>query len=116
MRQGSRQASAVLEPEPMRQLRVVLNVFLWPPVFLTAGLCAIMAIAAQWGRVSLKWDLATQFAALWLGGSALCLVAARVYEGRLRLTLTAVSLVGLAFSASLVVPEFLRPAGPRAPA
>ena len=100
----------------MRQLRVVLNVFLWPPVFLTAGLCAVLAIVAQWGRVSLKWDLAAQFAPLWLAGSAVCLIAAMVYQGRLRWILVVVSLVGAGFSASLIAPELLRPAGPQAPA
>lgn len=100
----------------MRQLRLVLNVFLWPPVLLTAGLCATLAIAAQWGRVSLKWDLPAQFAPFWLAGSAVCLVASLVYRRRLRWTLAAISLVGVAFSATLIAPEFLRPAGPHAPA
>lgn len=100
----------------MRQLRIALNVFLWPPVVLTAGLCATLAFAAQFGRVSLKWDLAAQFASLWLTGSALCLVAALVYRGRMRWTLAAVSLIGLGLSASLIAPEFLRSTGPHAPA
>lgn len=100
----------------MRKLRLVLNVFLWPPVFLTAALCATLAIVAQWGRVSLKWDLATQFAPIWLAGSAICLVTAMVYRGRLRWSLAVISLIGLAFSGSLIAPEFLRPAGPQAPA
>jgi endonuclease/exonuclease/phosphatase (EEP) superfamily protein YafD len=117
MLQGSRQASGVLEPRSMRLLRVVLNAFLWPPVFLVAGLCAVLSIAAQWGRVSLRWDLATQFAPIWLVGSAICLVTAlAAYRRGLRWSLVAVSLVGLGFAASLVVPEFLRATGPHAPA
>ena len=100
----------------MRLLRVVLNAFLWPPAFLVAGLCATLSIAAQWGRVSLRWDLATQFAPVWLLGSAICCVTALVYRRGLRWSLMAVSLIGLGFSASLVVPEFVRSTGPHAPA
>ena len=100
----------------MRQLRLVLNVFLWPPALLLSGLCATLSIAAQWGRVSLRWDLATQFAPMWLAGSAICLVTALAFRHNLRWILVTASLVGLAFAASLVIPEFLRPAGPRAPA
>ncbi|CAN7183369.1 endonuclease/exonuclease/phosphatase family protein [Phenylobacterium sp. LjRoot225] len=100
----------------MRALRLALNLLLWSPVFLMAALCALAGIAAQWGRVSLQWDVAAQFAPIWLAGSALCLVASTVFRRGLRWSLAAVSLVGFAAAATLIVPEFLRPTGPHAAA
>jgi endonuclease/exonuclease/phosphatase (EEP) superfamily protein YafD len=99
----------------MRALRLALDLVLWPPVLMFATLCAAASIAAQWGRVSLSWDVAAQFAPLWLAGSAISLVTAALFRRALRWSVVVVSLVGLAFGASLVLPEFLRPAGPQAP-
>jgi endonuclease/exonuclease/phosphatase (EEP) superfamily protein YafD len=98
----------------MRALRLALNVLLWPPVFLTATFCALAAVAAQWGRVSLQWDVAAQFAPVWLTGSALCLVASAVFRRGLRWSVAAISLVGLVCAAALIMPELLRSTGPRA--
>jgi endonuclease/exonuclease/phosphatase (EEP) superfamily protein YafD len=99
----------------MRALRLALDLVLWPPVLLFATLCAAASIGAQWGRVSPNWDLASQFAPLWLAGSAVSLVMAALFHRALRWSVAAVSLVGLAFAGSLVLPEFLRSAGPQAP-
>src|ERR1700741_3339304 len=100
----------------MRAFRVALNVLLWPPAFLMAAFCALAAFAAQWGGMSLQWDVATQFAPIWLAGSALCLVVSLVFRRGPRWSLAAVSLVGLVCAASLIVPEFLRSTGPKAAA
>jgi endonuclease/exonuclease/phosphatase (EEP) superfamily protein YafD len=100
----------------MRAVRLTLNLLLWPPVFLMAGLCATLAIAAQWGRVDLEWDVAAQFAPIWLAGSAICLVTALAFGGARRWSIVAVSVIGLTFAAALIVPEFVRATGPKAAA
>lgn len=100
----------------MRLLRLALDLLLWPAVALTAALSAAAAILAQWGRVSLKWDLLAQFAPFWLLACACTLVACAIYHGWRRWAVAAVSVAGLAAAVSLIAPEYLRSAGPRAPA
>ncbi|MDB5445520.1 MAG: hypothetical protein JWQ97_837 [Phenylobacterium sp.] len=100
----------------MRALRLALDALLWPPVALVAGLSAFAAVAAQWGRVSQKWDVLAQFAPLWLLGATAALMASFLFRGWLRGIVAAASIVGLLAAGSLVVPEFLRSTGPHAPA
>ena len=100
----------------MRRFRLALDLLLWPPVVLTAALSAGAAILAQWGRVSLKWDVLAQFAPLWLLGCACALVASAAFLGWRRWIVAAVSVVGLAAAVSLIAPEYLRSTGPKAPA
>jgi len=100
----------------MRTLRIALNLLLWPPAFLTALLCAGAGLAAQWGRVSLRLDVLSHFAPIWLLGASAALATAILFRGWRRWGLTAVGLVGVLACASLVTTEFVRPAGPRAPA
>lgn len=100
----------------MRALRIALNLLLWPPATLVAGLCAFASIAAQWGRGSLQWDVLAHFAPIWLLGSAISATTALVFFGWRRWSLAGLGLVGLIAGATLVVPEYLRPTGPHAPA
>jgi endonuclease/exonuclease/phosphatase (EEP) superfamily protein YafD len=100
----------------MRRRRLSLAPLVWPPFVLTATFCAAAGLAAQAGRVNLTLDLLAQFAPVWLAGSACALAAAWLFRGRLRWVLAAIALTGVVAAASLVVPEFLRPEGPRAAA
>lgn len=100
----------------MSALRVALNLLLWPPAAIVAALCAFASIAAQWGRVSLQWDVLAHFAPLWLLGSAIGATTALVFRGWRRWSLALLGLAGLVAGASLVAPEYLRDTGPQAPA
>jgi endonuclease/exonuclease/phosphatase (EEP) superfamily protein YafD len=99
----------------MRALRVALNLFLWPAALLLALACAGAATAAQWGRVSLRLDLLTHPAPLWLLGASLALVVSMLFRGWRRSVLALSSLAGLVAAGALIVPEYLRSAGPHAP-
>jgi endonuclease/exonuclease/phosphatase (EEP) superfamily protein YafD len=100
----------------MRVLKLALNLLLWPSMAVAAELSAVLAIAAQWGRVSLAWDIAAQFAPLYLLACAVCLVGSFLFRGWMRWGVVAFSLAGVVFSLALVVPEFVRSTGPHAPA
>lgn len=100
----------------MRALRVALNLLLWPPATLVAGLCAFASIAAQWGRVSLQWDVLAHFAPIWLLGSGVSATTSLVFSGWRRWSLAVLGLCGLVAGATLVAPEYLRSTGPQAPA
>jgi len=100
----------------MRRLRVAFLALLWPAVALVALLSAVAAIAAQWGRVSLKYDILAQFAPFWLVGSASAAAVSLMFRGWLRGLVVVPALVGLVAAVVLVAPEFLRDTGPRAPA
>jgi endonuclease/exonuclease/phosphatase (EEP) superfamily protein YafD len=100
----------------MRLLRLALDLLLWPAVILTAALSTGAAILAHWGRVSPKWDVLAQFAPFWLLACASALVASALFGGWRRWTVAAASLAGVVAAGALIVPEFLRDAGPRAPA
>jgi endonuclease/exonuclease/phosphatase (EEP) superfamily protein YafD len=100
----------------MRSIRLALDLVLWPPVTLTAALSATAGIAAQWGRVSLKWDVLAHFAPVWLAISAAALAFAPLFGGWRRWTVVVPALLGMAAAGSLIAPEYLRPAGPQAAA
>lgn len=100
----------------MRVRRLALNLLLWPAAALLAGLCALASIAAQWGRVSLRLDLLAQFAHFWLLGAAVALATAILFRGWRRWSLVIPGLVGIILAGSIVLPEFVRPTGPHAPA
>ena len=100
----------------MRALRLALDLLLWPPAALTAWLCAAAGVAAQWGRTSLRWDVLTHFAPIWLLGAAAALAVAILFRSWRRWMLAVGGLVGVLTTGSLVLPEFVRPLGPRAPA
>jgi endonuclease/exonuclease/phosphatase (EEP) superfamily protein YafD len=106
----------MLEPRLMRLLRLALDLLLWPAVVLVAGLSAAAALAAQWGRVSLKWDVLAQFAPFWLLAGACALAMALLFRGLRRWTIVALSLAGMVAAGSLIAPELLRSTGPHAPA
>src|SRR3569832_24773 len=99
----------------MGLVRLVLSIILGPPVFLLAALCAGASVAAQQGRHSLRWDLLTHFAPLWLAGAVLAaLVALVAFGGIARLIVLAMSAVGVVAAGALMAPEFTRDAGPHA--
>lgn len=100
----------------MRALRLALNLLLWPPAALVAGLSAFASIAAQRGRVSLQWDVLAHFAPLWLLGSAICAATALAFRGWRRWSLAGLGLVGLIAGGLLVAPEYFRDTGPHATA
>lgn len=79
--------------------------------------CAGWAFAAHGGRWSIRLDVLTHFAPLLLAGAALSLAYAfTVQPGLTRNWLFGFSLLGVVLSGALVVPEYLRPMTPLAPA
>jgi endonuclease/exonuclease/phosphatase (EEP) superfamily protein YafD len=87
-----------------------------PRVWLTASLaCLCAALAAQAGRWSVLCDLLAEAAPLWALGSALALAASLTAPPAWRWRLAATAALGLAASAALIAPEFLRQ-GPASPA
>jgi endonuclease/exonuclease/phosphatase (EEP) superfamily protein YafD len=100
----------------MRLFRLALDVLLWPWLAVVAQISALLAIGAQWGRVSWRWDVAAQITPLFLVAAAVCLVGSFLYRGWMRWGVAAFSVVALVFALSLVIPEFVRSTGPHAPA
>ncbi|WP_312165301.1 endonuclease/exonuclease/phosphatase family protein [Phenylobacterium sp.] len=78
------------------------------------ALSAVAAAAAQGGRISGHLDILTHLAPLYLAGGALTLAAAIFAHRRLPPALLGAAAV--IASLALMLPEFLRPASPRAPA
>jgi len=82
---------------------------------LAAG-CAVVALAAQGGRVSNRLDVLTHFAPFWLAGGLLALVlAALAPRGGARTASLILGLIAAVSAAALIAPEFLRPTSPPAP-
>jgi endonuclease/exonuclease/phosphatase (EEP) superfamily protein YafD len=100
----------------MRLLRVVFWSVFALQALLMAGLCAGAAVGAQFGRTNLDWDILTHFAPVWLVGAAISIALGLVLRGYLRALVVALGLVGAVAAGSLILPEYLRDAGPRAPA
>lgn len=99
----------------MGLLRLALSFILAPPLLLIAAGCAAAAAGAQQGRHSLRWDLLTHFTPIWALGALTCgLLAFLLLSGLSRWIVIGASAVGLFFSALLIVPEFIRDAGPSA--
>jgi endonuclease/exonuclease/phosphatase (EEP) superfamily protein YafD len=87
-------------------------------VFLTAnaGACALAAVLAQGGRWSPRLDILTHFALIYLFAAGAAVALALFLRNWGRPTVLALSGVAAAASLALVLPEFLRPEGPKAPA
>jgi endonuclease/exonuclease/phosphatase (EEP) superfamily protein YafD len=100
----------------MRLTRLPLAPLLWPPFALLSAFSAVAATAGLGGRADFKLDLFAQFAAVWLAGSLIALVAAAFFRGPLRWGVAIPALVGVSASVVLMLPEFLRDTGPRAAA
>lgn len=99
----------------MGLVRLILSFLLGVPAFLLAVVCAGAAAAAQQGRHSLRWDLLTHFAPLWLAGSLVAaLIALLLLVGLTRLVVLGISLAGILAAGALIAPEFTRDAGPHA--
>ena len=98
----------------MRVARVVLNLIMWPLALALALAGASGAVAAQWGRVSLDYDVLAHFAPVWLAACAAALVLGFLFKGWWRGAVWAPALAGVAASAVLILPEFVRDVGPRA--
>ncbi|MCR5875930.1 endonuclease/exonuclease/phosphatase family protein [Phenylobacterium sp. J426] len=99
----------------MRALRVVLTVLLAPPLFLGGALCAGAAAAAHMGRESLRFDILTHFAPLWLAGGLLALAGGLAFRGYVRALILGMGATAVLCAGALMVPEFLRDTGPKAP-
>ncbi|HEY8617501.1 endonuclease/exonuclease/phosphatase family protein [Phenylobacterium sp.] len=98
----------------MRFVRLALLALIAAPVFLGAGLGVMAPLAGQFGRASLTADILNHFAPIWLAGALLAAAAAALFRGEARALLAAVGGLGIVLSATLLLPEFLRDAGPKA--
>jgi endonuclease/exonuclease/phosphatase (EEP) superfamily protein YafD len=96
--------------------RLVLTAILGPPVLAGALICALAAWLAQLGRRSLAWDVLTHAAPVYLAAGLLTLAAAIVFHDRYRTLALVFGAAAIAGAVLLMAPEYLRPAGPRAPA
>lgn len=96
----------------MISLRLCITV----PLAAIALGCAAAALAAQGGRFSVKLDVLTHFAAIYLLAGLLASVVG-LFLGRLGLVwVVAPGAVAVVASATLMAPEFLASAGPKATA
>lgn len=100
----------------MHRARLILTGVLAPPLFLGAALCAGAAAAAHLGRISLEWDILAHFAPVWFVGALAGLVMAFLFRGYARALILGMGVAGLVAAGALMAPEFLRDAGPEAPA
>lgn len=99
----------------MHALRVAFTVLFAPPVFLGAALCAGAAVAAHFGRVSLRWDILAHFAPLWLASGIAALLAAFLFRGYARALILGMAGTAVLAAGALMAPEVLRDTGPKAP-
>ena len=79
------------------------------------GTCAALALLAQGGRFSVRLDVLTHFAPLYLAGAAVGGVLALAGVGTLRRAGQVAALAGALAASALMAPEFLRDTGPTAP-
>src|ERR1700759_939688 len=99
----------------MGLLRLLLTIFLAPPLLVGAAVCAAAAMAAQKGRTNLRWDLLTHFTPIWLaGGLIAALIASVAFRGFTRIPIVAVGLLAVAAAGALMWPELTRDTGPKA--
>jgi len=100
----------------MRALRVALTALAAPPLFVGAALCAGAAAASHMGRTSLRFDILAHFAPVWLAGGLLALAGAFIFRGYARALILGMAAAAVLCAGALIAPEFLRDAGPKAPA
>lgn len=101
----------------MGRLRAILERILADAGFALAAVGGLALLAAQGGRLSDWLDVLTHFAPIWMGlaatGLLLCLAAPREVLAPPGIAL---AVLGLASGLTLTAPEFVRSAGPQAPA
>jgi endonuclease/exonuclease/phosphatase (EEP) superfamily protein YafD len=96
--------------------RLVLTAILGPPILAGALICTLAAALAQLGRRSPSWDVLTHAAPLYLAGGLVTLAAALVFHDRYRTGALILGAAAVLAALILMAPEYLRSAGPRAPA
>lgn len=85
--------------------------------FALALLCLAAAVGGHGGRFSERLDILTHFAPFWLIGATLALAyGLTLATPNLRLVIASLGGLGVLAAAALIVPEFIRPMSPRAPA
>lgn len=86
-------------------------------VFAFGSVCASAAVAAHGGRWNVRLDVLTHFAPIWLAGGVVVLIASFIAPPGHNRTLNLMAGgVAVLAALALVVPEYLRPTSPRAPA
>lgn len=86
------------------------------PLLMATGLAALLAVALQGGRFSTDLDVLAQFAPVLLCAGLGALGGALLSHRRVRGPLIGLSLVTVAGSAAVIVPEFIRAPAPTADA
>ena len=103
----------------MRLWRRILGFVIGVPAFLLGANCAAIALLGHIGRVG-RWgpipDIPNHFAPLWLGGALIALIVGLPFPSLARRWISGAGLVGVIASGALIVPEFVRSTGPKAPA
>lgn len=101
----------------MALLRVVLQALFVAAVFAAGSAAAVLAVAAHGGRTSSRLDLLTHFAPVYLVVGLIVLGVAAVQHGPIaKAALAVVGGVATLAAVALMLPEFLRPMSPVAPA
>ncbi|MDB5450490.1 MAG: hypothetical protein JWQ52_1618 [Phenylobacterium sp.] len=98
----------------MRLLRVLFTAILVTFLLGLGAVCAAAAVAAQWGRTSLDFDVLTHFAPFWLAGALVATFAGLAFRGPVRALIVGLGLVGTLAAGALIAPELVRPTGPHA--
>lgn len=98
-------------------LRVAISGLVAGLMFAQGLACAVAALIAQGGRISARADILTHFAPFWLAGALVVVAYAFLLAPRpLRTIFLTLGGVGVIAAGSLVLPEYVRPMSPRAPA
>ena len=100
----------------MPMVRLALTILFAPVFFLLAAVCAGAAVAGQFGRERLAFDVLNHLAPIWLAGALAALLAGLLFRGLARWLIVSMAAVGVAACVALMAPEYLRGAGPKAPA
>jgi endonuclease/exonuclease/phosphatase (EEP) superfamily protein YafD len=100
----------------MPVVRLALTILFAPVFFLMAAVCAGAAVAGQFGRERLAFDVLNHLAPIWLAGAVAALIAGFAFRGLVRWLIVSMAGVGVAAALALMAPEYLRGAGPKAPA
>lgn len=114
-RPQARQAPAMLS-ERMRALRLIAIFLLATPLFMGASVCAGAAVAAQFGRSNLQFDVLSHFAPFWFAGGMSALLLAFLFRGYARALIAGAAAVAVVAAGVLIAPELVRSTGPKASA